>query len=1222
MSTNLHENQFRMAINTFKYQLVLLLLLSRMISFSQINNNGSVSILEPNVASFAKFIDNPVNTFNGSADVTIPVYTLRNGQIEIPIALRYNTSGIKVSEEASMVGLGWNLNVGGIITQNIVGVLDTPLEYNNLERITPNMYVPGPSEHWYWQHQYNVPIVYPFGLFSEIIGFFIDPMVNDACDATNFGKGQPDIYYFSFGGYSGKFFIDYRDGSIHIMENDQDIKFSNYQGNDGHKYWKALTPDGTWFYFQLKTATNNGYDFGSLTYHLTKVVFPNGKILNYEYEKIGEAALPIQQSSFYKQDIQSHTPLFSKTYYSGSSYSTTTYEVVALNQIKFENSHENVNFFYSDREDNIGEIKLDSIVVSDNISTLEKTFLFDYGYFISSVEGNVWDDGASLVRRKRLKLLSFGEESKPKYNFRYSGIELPSKLSYAQDYWGYYNGKTDNTSLLANFWSFFHLDDPPPAEMLPWTFIAEGGSRVCDTNYVEAGTLSEIEYPTGGHMSIEYESNSFTNHYYPCAAQIEEYHQIIDAQTVDTAASHERFLDNTSEYKYYPFDIETTSKVDINCTFNWDTRYSNYQDINGAYVKVATRHPVENYPLETIKIVNVYYQENPPIHDSMDEFTLEPGHYGLYPLLPPQGEPGNRLTVQADINIQPVEFVFPDDFGSISYGGGIRVKSIKQIDKDKLDLYTKYDYQNGKLMTPLVLYTSNEQKTFEYYYTEWGDLNWGFKNFYYVNKLTSSNIPVSYDAGGGLVGYPEVIIRKVSDTPTENNGFEKYSYNWSLPLHSLTLPNIPSPINGKIDRHQIFNAKGIEVFQKKLDYQIEELHRYYGFTPNWNREYGNILRYSLISNRINLSKTTELYFDETGEPYGEKVIDYTYNSSNFLQSVTENTSDNNKTIITNNIYVADLENPSQLHLDMIAMNRISPLISKTISINENGSLIDKYKIEYEYDYLPTVSLYDADFFPTISSEIVEYPTGDINKATVTELNYDNMGNIIEITKQNEQKICYIWGYNNESPIAKSTNATLSESGHTSFENNELNGWTKYDANSYVTNPENVFTGKGAISVTGNGPFQIFTVGSNAEKHSGYKASVWIKGQGAYIQIEVNGQSATHVKATNEFTDGLWHKLEVELPRHKIQPYFTQGENLKIKVYTGGSGLSYFDDIRFHPSDAQMTTYTHEPLIGVTSISNESNKPEFYIYDPFGRLELIKDFERNIVKKNDYHYRAE
>ena len=61
---------------------------------------GDLAIATPNAASFNKFIDNPVELYSGSTQITIPVYTLKDGDVEFPITLSYATSGIKVSEEA------------------------------------------------------------------------------------------------------------------------------------------------------------------------------------------------------------------------------------------------------------------------------------------------------------------------------------------------------------------------------------------------------------------------------------------------------------------------------------------------------------------------------------------------------------------------------------------------------------------------------------------------------------------------------------------------------------------------------------------------------------------------------------------------------------------------------------------------------------------------------------------------------------------------------------------------------------------------------------------------------------------------------------------------------------------------------------------------------------------------------------------------------------------
>jgi YD repeat-containing protein len=66
--------------------------------------------------------------------------------------------------------------------------------------------------------------------------------------------------------------------------------------------------------------------------------------------------------------------------------------------------------------------------------------------------------------------------------------------------------------------------------------------------------------------------------------------------------------------------------------------------------------------------------------------------------------------------------------------------------------------------------------------------------------------------------------------------------------------------------------------------------------------------------------------------------------------------------------------------------------------------------------------------------------------------------------------------------------------------------------------------------------------------------------------------------------------------------------------------SAIDEVRVYPADARMTTYTYDPLIGMTSSSDENNVTTFYEYDSFGRLKLIRDNNRNILKTYDYHYK--
>jgi YD repeat-containing protein len=56
-----------------------------------------------------------------------------------------------------------------------------------------------------------------------------------------------------------------------------------------------------------------------------------------------------------------------------------------------------------------------------------------------------------------------------------------------------------------------------------------------------------------------------------------------------------------------------------------------------------------------------------------------------------------------------------------------------------------------------------------------------------------------------------------------------------------------------------------------------------------------------------------------------------------------------------------------------------------------------------------------------------------------------------------------------------------------------------------------------------------------------------------------------------------------------------------------------------PATAMVTTYTYNPLIGMTSATDENNVTTYYEYDSFGRLKYLKDKDGNILKQHNYHY---
>lgn len=56
----------------------------------------------PEVASLMKYIELPVSPFTGQPNVNLPIYTIRQGSIEVPVSVSYHSGGIKVFEQGFM----------------------------------------------------------------------------------------------------------------------------------------------------------------------------------------------------------------------------------------------------------------------------------------------------------------------------------------------------------------------------------------------------------------------------------------------------------------------------------------------------------------------------------------------------------------------------------------------------------------------------------------------------------------------------------------------------------------------------------------------------------------------------------------------------------------------------------------------------------------------------------------------------------------------------------------------------------------------------------------------------------------------------------------------------------------------------------------------------------------------------------------------------------------
>lgn len=64
----------------------------------------------------------------------------------------------------------------------------------------------------------------------------------------------------------------------------------------------------------------------------------------------------------------------------------------------------------------------------------------------------------------------------------------------------------------------------------------------------------------------------------------------------------------------------------------------------------------------------------------------------------------------------------------------------------------------------------------------------------------------------------------------------------------------------------------------------------------------------------------------------------------------------------------------------------------------------------------------------------------------------------------------------------------------------------------------------------------------------------------------------------------------------------------------------FSTLRNALPNAMITTYTHKPLVGISTIVDPKGNQTTYTYDSFNRLKEVKDHQNNVLKEHSYNYR--
>lgn len=1111
--------------------------------YCQENDIPEIFPPSPSAYSLGKYGSTPVGFFTGTPQASIPIFNFQSGKLSVPISLDYASNGIKVDQLSTNVGLGWNLKAGGVITRIIKGDAD--------DRRTEGYVPPGSLSN------------------------FSDPLNNKLLYGADL-LGNPDLnrdeYLFSFPGYSGKFVIGH-DGRV-LQTHPQDLKIIPI-GNNGTNGFEITTSKGVKFTFSSEEVTKkmvyNGATHTQViektAWYLDEIAHPAGDVINFTYSApIGQIYAASNQDILRVREIANDDGCGAygggcpETEYS-SSTNLITNDVRLLQEISGKTGK--IIFTHS-VVSNVPVRLLTGIqILNSKNKEIEEAVLAHY------VTPN-------QSYRAFLSSVQFNDPDK-KYSLNYVNVDqMPKRLSRGQDMQGYYNGKTQNQHLIPYIGSFYGT--------MPTGFNSpsEYADRSIDPTKAVIGLLEKITYPTKGYTLFEYEPHSDWGMTEGFVANVVQVNLNQNSGTLVATNFTAGAMDIS-----HPATLEAEILDYQSCSNSpqLDQVNVNLHDNDNAItysVKVSGNSNNSNYGDRDSKQLNL---------ENGSSFTLEIN--------------GNIPSYCYDAVAKLTYYTSTSTPGEVLLGG-MRIKRIKDYDPssgqtntrrffyNKKENYaqpnatqrrdnvlrpiksiTRLQCQSGSITYPydckfntysadsfVYLYDTDYEVAYENVTISVGGDNFELggeehnflfehdSNAYVLNGDDGPYLPLSNT--GILKGNEQrvqyfkksgtsfTVLKEMENTYLKDERYadqlygyvvnQKYPYALYFYNYNCTSADAAKQYYHYecTTAHQHFYWKLREIDPTRciaLGFNNVLTGIYYE-NPCYNKSGQNIslhtlenfdiYEYKILSQWNYLSQTTEVNYDLNGANPQTTVTDYYYDSTSHLQMTRQKTVDSQGNEIS-----AIFQFPDDVTSTTSLGN--TPLTTAQLSSISKLKRADSHRmgevIQVRQLYNNVQSQISRNNYLTSTSGVAQQEKvfGAKNDETLQErinyYKYDSFGNPLEVGKTNGPRVVFIYGYDNQFPVAKIENATHIE-----------------------------------VSALIN-------------------------------QATLNNLSTTEA-------------------------------NMRLELNKIRNGLP----------NAAVTTYTYEPLVGVTSITDPKGYTTFYQYDTFNRLHLVKDAEGNIISENKYNYK--
>jgi len=1014
-------------VAAFKYSLILLIIvgisknsLSQGFSLgSDPSENYSPRIIPPSpeAAGLGKYVDFGVSEYTGRSTVNIPIYNLKEGDLNMPINLSYSSGGFSIEEIATWTGLGWTLNAGGVVTRSMQGAPDNISESNFGQGFLT------------LAEQTSYEFLINGG--SDLIRLNYLKDISNGCFDS-----QPDIFYFNVNGHTGKFNFHWDSDETNpvVVDSESDVEIEIIW-NDGYNSqidgWIIRMDDGMSYEFSVAENTqinssstiqcffDSRIDFNSSWFLKEIRNVTDNKFIKFDYEPYTIEEYDINHSTIRKHYAATGDNDTCSGSFAGEDSETKSTISIAgqrLSRIYTSTSPIEIHFIPSD---NAGLAKLTEIEVINATS----------GSSIMTYSLDHVGDLLTSVQQKN------GEINIPAYQFEY--YDSKNGGENAKDHWGFRNNNSN--------------------ELFPRYFIQTSdnnkhffgtGNRNPDFEGSVANVLKKITYPTGGYDEYFYQLHDY--------GYING--NILDENKIDSKSIYRVSYGITGYDGCRVGDIETDTKsADFTVVaapgikevvIEVSAHLVRGNDFSGGFQPQITIYNEAGQSIFNLSAgINTETRVNEVI-------SLEPGQYKLVTEAT-WNTCDDPARDKAEVTIKYKNWT--NEPLTTKPAGGVRVSKINKHDYDDLLLKSmSYDYvmdngfSSGYIFgEPSYVYSDVQMQ----FVSDGGTFDLYVPCSYII--VLESNRSNLGSTEGSHIGYQRIIF-------TENegeNGQVISSYDIVPNGITDTSPFPPatsySHKSGELKKQEIKNFTGATLNQKIVNYDFANKETK-AFKVNFKGgdqlfpSSFDIGTYKLISGHSRPSQQVDHLFDDSGgEIIQERVYQFDTGLHNLYEEKSKGT---NEDYLSRYYYPKDVLSPNAQIQNLIDHRVIDKPIEKIQLLEEEGKVYVLKATYFEYNnetHLETARTFDSETPILLDDFNLAIDNGGALDSRYTdlpeiELLYDlNTDNLIEKrTRGNVES--YIWN-NKGYPIVQIQNAELAQCFYTSFEADGMLGISKMGA---------------------------------------------------------------------------------------------------------------------------------------------------------------------------------